>query len=89
MRFIIAAAVYSYSAIASVPSATPAIVNTNGTTIDGMQIANASVARASDQLFGYANFSNENGTQEENSTFKWFKRTMSLPQNCVTSEAEL
>ena len=78
---VIAAAFYAYSAIAAVPTSTPAIVNTNGTTINGVPIANASIARVSDQLFGYANFTSENGTQEENSTFKWLKRTLYQPQN--------
>lgn len=40
---IIAAAIYAYSALAAVPSATPAIVNTNATTINGVPIANASI----------------------------------------------
>ena len=79
LKFVVAAAIlaaflFAYSAFAAVPAATPAIVNTNRTTIDGVQIANASIARASDQLFGYANFSSENATQDENSTFKWLKK---------------
>ena len=40
---IIAAALYAYSAFAAVPSATSSIVNTNTTTISGVQIANASL----------------------------------------------
>ena len=72
---LIASAIYSYSALAAVPSAIPSIVNTNTTTINGVPIANASIARATDNLFTNVNFSNENGTFEENSTFKLFKRT--------------
>ncbi|MBI2580281.1 hypothetical protein HYV85_00555 [Candidatus Woesearchaeota archaeon] len=78
---IIAATFYAYSALAAVPSATPSIVNTNATTVNGVPIANASIARALDQLFGYANFSSENASFEENSTFKWLKRTLYQPQN--------
>ena len=40
---ILIAAVYAYSAFAAVPSATPAIVNTNTTTINGVPIANVSL----------------------------------------------
>ncbi|MBI2580284.1 hypothetical protein HYV85_00570 [Candidatus Woesearchaeota archaeon] len=72
------------SAIAAVPASQPNIVNTNGTTIDGVPIANASIARAADQLFGFANFSSENASLEENSTFKWLKRTLYQPQ-CLAS----
>ncbi len=81
---ILAAALYSYSAFAAVPSATPSIVNTNASLP-----ANASIARASDQLFGYSNFSSENGTTEENSTFKWIKRTLYQPQNLSHDVVEL
>ncbi|MEK6853756.1 MAG: hypothetical protein AABX60_00340, partial [Nanoarchaeota archaeon] len=56
---IVAAAVYSYSAFAAVPSATQAIVNNNARTVNGAFIANASVARASDHLFGSSNFSSD------------------------------
>ncbi|MBI2141097.1 hypothetical protein HYU16_01600 [Candidatus Woesearchaeota archaeon] len=78
-----------HSAFAAVPLSTPSIANTNGTTVNGAFIANASIARATDKLFTNVNFSNENGTFEENSTFKWLKRTLYQLQNRVTSEAEL
>ena len=42
---IIAAAIYAYSALAAVPSSTPVIVNTNGTTI-----SSAFVSRSSEVL---------------------------------------
>ncbi len=75
---MIAAAIYAYSALASALAATPVIVNNN-----------ASIALANQQLFFAANFSAENASQEVNSTFKWFKRTLYQPQNRMTSEAEL
>ncbi len=81
---ILAAVLYAYSAIASAPTATPVIVNNNASLP-----ANASVALANQQLFFAANFSSENASQEVNSTFKWYKRTLYQPQNRLTSEAEL
>lgn len=82
--FLSSAALYAYSAAASTPIASPAIVNNNATTVNGAFIANASVARATDKLFTNVNFSSENATQEVNSTFKWFKRTLYQPQNGST-----
>ncbi len=67
---ILTAAIYAYSVIASALAATPVIVNNN-----------ASIALANQQLFLAANFSAENASQEVNSTFKWFKRTLYQPQN--------
>ncbi|MBI2550027.1 hypothetical protein HYV83_02500 [Candidatus Woesearchaeota archaeon] len=40
---ILAAALFAYSVFAAVPAATPAIVNTNATTVNSVQIANASL----------------------------------------------
>jgi hypothetical protein len=67
---------YSAFVLAANPSAVPRIISTaNAST------ANVTSAFATNQLFGYANFTNTNGTFEENSTFKWFKRTLYQPQN--------
>ena len=44
---IIAVAIYSYSAFASAPISTPAIVNNNITTVNSDFIANAYIARVS------------------------------------------
>jgi hypothetical protein len=69
----LASALYT---LAANPSAVPRIVtDANGST------ENLTEAFATNQLFGYANFTNTNGTFEENSTFKWFKRTLYQPQN--------
>ncbi len=80
-RFLVAvallsAAIYAYSALASAPVSLPFITNTNAT-----QVPNASVALVSDQLFFASNFSSDVAAQEENSTFKWYKRTLYQPQN--------
>jgi hypothetical protein len=72
---IILAAIYSLAVFATNPSAAPRIVtDANGST------ENLTEAFATNQLFGYANFTNINSTQEENSTFKWYKRTLCQPQ---------
>ena len=65
---ILAAAIYAYSAFASAPTATPAIINANAT-----RIPNASIARVNDQLFFASNYSDADLNPEENSTFKWLK----------------
>src|SRR3989338_1480144 len=73
---LIAMAVYSYSALASIPLANPYIAVDNATTAK-----NLTSATATQNLFGYSEFTSENGTTEANSTFKWFKRTLYQPQN--------
>ena len=94
----LASAIYT---LADSPSAVPRAVSTaNAST------TNVTSAFAVDHIIGYSNFTNQNGSQEENSmseirdfrasseakaseTFKWFKRALYQPQNCVASEAEL
>ena len=55
LRFVVAvavivAALYSYSALASAPTAAPGITASNGTGVNGIPIPNASIARATDNL---------------------------------------
>ena len=65
-------------------------MNTNGTLLGSTPIANASIARVNDNLFTSINFRSENASFEENSTFKWFKRTLYQPQTAgVDKEAPL
>jgi hypothetical protein len=63
--------------LAAKPQSSPSI-----TTQSNISLTNASTSELSkgvvttaDHLLGYANFTNENGTTEANSTFKWHKRT--------------
>ena len=78
----LASAIYT---LADSPSAVPRAVSTaNASTTN-----NVTSAFVADHIIGYSNFSNQNGSQEENSTFKWYRRQLYQPQNCVASEAEL
>ena len=81
----LASALYT---LAASPSIIPQVITDSNAT--GFQTAeNVTVALAGEQLFFYANYTDDDLDQEENSTFKWFKRTLYQPQNHAAIEAEL
>ena len=84
-KFLVAAAVllalaYSAFVLAASPSIVPGVVTDLNAT--GFQTAeNVTVALAGEQLFFYANYSDDDLDFEENSTFKCYKRSLYQPQN--------
>ncbi|MDP6583891.1 MAG: LamG domain-containing protein, partial [Anaerolineales bacterium] len=74
---VLIAIAYSALVLAELPIATPRIITDQNASLSD----NVTKAFNTEQLFGYANFSQSNATFEENSTFKWYKRTLYQPQN--------
>ena len=59
----------------------PGVITEKNASLEFSAFSNVTTLFTGQNIFFFANYSDDNGATEGNSTFKWYKRTLPQPQN--------